>query len=176
MPLVAHHPPHLQARAAGQFGQGAGVVGRTAAAGQADVDVDQDLAQPGPLGGVHGGRRVHRHRHPGPGRHQGTQTGCVEHLVGQEEILAQAGRHHPLYLPDGGAGEPGVAAAALVAGQLGAFVGLDMGSQALAGPHFGHAGQVGLQDGGVHQGCGGLQLGHVARDGRDGHGASMSGA
>ncbi len=113
---------------------------------------------------------------PGPGRHQGTQTGCVEHLVGQEEILAQAGRHHPLYLPDGGAGEPGVAAAALVAGQLGAFVGLDMGSQALAGPRFGHAGQVGLQDGGVHQGCGGLQLGHVAGDGRDGHDASMSGA
>ncbi len=133
MPLVGHHPPHLQAGAAGQLGQGTGVVGRTAAARQADVDVDQDLAQPGPLGGVHGGRRVHRHRHPGPGRHQGAQAGRVEHLVGQEEVLTQAGRHHPLHLPDGGAGEPGVAAAALVAGQLGALVGLDVGPQPLAG-------------------------------------------
>ena len=72
-------------------------------------------------------------------------------------------------------GESGVAAAALIAGQLGALVGLDVGSQPLAGPRFGHAGQVGRQDGGVHQGRGGLQLGQVAGDRRVGHSASMPG-
>jgi len=43
-----------------------------------------------------------------------------------------------------------VAAAVLEASQLGALVRLDVRSQPLAGPGFGHAGQVGLQDGAVH--------------------------
>jgi hypothetical protein len=73
--------------------------------------------------------------------------------------LAQAGRHHSLRLADGGAGEPGMAATALVAGQFGALVRLDMRSQALAWPRLRHTGQIGGQDGGVYQRRRGLQVG-----------------
>ena len=42
--LVAHHAAHLEALGPGQVGQAAGVGGVAAAAGEADVHVDQHLA------------------------------------------------------------------------------------------------------------------------------------
>ena len=62
-------------------------------------------AHAGRDGGLDGLRRVDGHRDPRPAAHQGAEPGGVDHLVGQQQVVAQAGRGHPLHLPDGGAGE-----------------------------------------------------------------------
>ena len=50
--LVAHRAAHVQAAAAGEVGEVAGLVGRAAAARQADVDVDQHVGDAGGGGGL----------------------------------------------------------------------------------------------------------------------------
>ena len=132
--LVAHHPPHLETPAPGPVGQRCGLVGRAAAAGEPDVDVDEHLAHPAVGRGVDGLGRVDGHGDPGSGLDQGAEAAGVEHLVGQQQVVAQAGRGHALHLAEGGAAEARVAGVGQVAGQRGRLERLDVGSQPCAGP------------------------------------------
>ena len=50
--LVAHDAAHLEALRPREVGEASGVFGVAAAPGQADVDVDQHLADPASRGGV----------------------------------------------------------------------------------------------------------------------------
>ena len=96
--LVAHDAAHGQARGARPLGQPAGVLGPAPAAGEADVDVDQHLADAGTCRGDDGLLGVDRDRHAGAGAGQRAEPGRVDHLVGQEEVLAESGPRHALHL------------------------------------------------------------------------------
>ena len=54
MALVAHHAADLEATGPGGVGESTGVLGRAAAAGEADVHVDQHLAHAAGGGGGDG--------------------------------------------------------------------------------------------------------------------------
>ena len=58
--------------------------------------------------------------------HQYAEAGRVDHLIGQEEVVTQAGSGHSLHLTDGGAGKRAVTQCRLAGGQLRALVGLDV--------------------------------------------------
>ncbi len=102
--LVAHHAAHLEPRGPGQVGDPAGVLGRAAAAREADVDVDEHLAHPAGRGRRDGLGRVDRDGDPGPVG-QRAEPARVEHLVGQQQVVAEPGRGHALDLADRRAGE-----------------------------------------------------------------------
>ena len=55
------------------------------------------------------------------------QPAWIDDLVGDEEVVAEAGRGHADRLPWGGAREPAVAGRQLPGGERGALVGLDVG-------------------------------------------------
>src|SRR6185503_5766624 len=64
--LVAHDTADLESLRPGQVGDPAGVLGCAAAAGEADVDVDEHLAQAAGGGRLDGLGRVDRDGDPGP--------------------------------------------------------------------------------------------------------------
>ena len=95
VPLVAHHPADGEPRGAGGVGQPAGVLRRAAAAGQPDVDVDQHLAHPAVDGGPQHRVGVDGDGHPRAGVDDVAEAAHREHLVGQQQVLAQTGRGQP---------------------------------------------------------------------------------
>ena len=75
--------------------------------GQTDVHVDDDLARlPRPQRPPPSGVRIDGHGHPGSCADEAAEPVGVDHLVGQEEIVAETGASHALHLGDGRAGEP----------------------------------------------------------------------
>ena len=97
MALVPHHAAYLDAGGAGTVRQARRVVGVTATAGQPDVDVDQDRADTAGDRGVERGVGVDGDGDP-RGVGERAEPGEVERLVGEEEVVAEARRHHPLDL------------------------------------------------------------------------------
>ncbi len=148
--FVAHHAAHLEATRPGDVGQAPGVGGVASTAGQAHVHVDDDLDDASGGGGGDRLGRVDRQRDAGAGPRQPAQSAGVDHLVGQEEILAQPGPRHPLHLGDGGAGESPVAVDDLAAGQRRALVGLHVRAQTPTGQGGCHGRQVLLEQPGIH--------------------------
>ena len=123
MALVPHHPPHLQPRRPGAVGQPAGVGRVAATAWETDVDVDHHLSHATGGGGVDGGVRVDGQRHARLARvRECSQTGRVDDLVGEKDVVAEPGPGQPLGFADGGAREPGVAHPVLPPGQGRALV------------------------------------------------------
>ena len=124
-----------------------GVLGATATSGKTNVHVHQHVAQPGTSGGIHGLGGVDGdgdHRRVLGGSHQ-RQAGGVQHLVGQQQVVTEAGSDHSQHLSRGRAGERAMPVRPLCRGQRGAFVGLHMRPQGAARMGGGHGGQVGLQ-------------------------------
>ena len=144
-------PADLEASPACQLGQPAGVGGSAPATGQADVDIDHDLADPGRGGGVDRALAVDGDDHPhlvGGGGDRGghrLEASRVEHLVGQQQVAAQPGGSHPQHLRGRGAGEALVAVAPLRGRDGRALVGLHVRTQPRAGEHLGHGGEVLLE-------------------------------
>ena len=143
--LVAHHAAHGQAGRARSLGQPAGVRGTAAAAGESDVDVDEHLTDAGSRRGGDRLLRVDGHGHAGAGPGERAEPGGVGHLVGQEEVLAEAGVGHALHLGNGGAGEPCVPVRGLASRQRRALVRLHVGTQPVPGQGLRHGAQVGLE-------------------------------
>ena len=158
MTLVPHHPPDLEAPGPGPVGQPAGVARIAPAPGQTDVDVDDDGGDASRHRRVDGGFRIDRHCHPGAGSGHFSEAPGVDHFIGQEEVVTEAGGGHPFHLGDGGAGEAAVAVGRLPVGQCRALVGLHVGTQARTGETGGHQRQVVLQRGGVHHQSRGCQV------------------
>src|SRR4029453_906444 len=117
--------------------------GVAAAPRQAHVHVDQHLAHPAVGRGVHGHVGVDGPGHLGGARRDhGTQPPAVEHLVGQEQVVAEPGGGHALDLPDGGAAEGAVPRVGQPPGQGGRLERLDVGPEPGAGGGGGHGGDV----------------------------------
>ena len=148
--LVAHHPAHGEAVASRQIGEAAGVAGLAAAARQADVDVDDDLAHGAAGGGRRGDGGVGVDRDGDARLHAGQALG-LQGLVGEQEVVPEAGRRHADHLPHRRAAEGAMADGRLAAGQLGALVRLDVRAQARPRQGRGHGAQVVLEGGGVDQ-------------------------
>ena len=145
--LVAHHAAHLEPLGAGEVGETAGVGRITAAARQADVDVDE--AAPDPGVGRGGDRRL---AVDGDGdadivaeRGQGGEAERVDDLVGDEEVGPETGRGQADRLAGRGARERVVAGSALAGREGRALVGLDVGPQRGARVGRGHRRQVGVE-------------------------------
>ena len=84
---------------------------------------------------------------------QGAEPGGIDHLVGEEEILAEAGPRHALHLGDGGAGEPRVAVGGLARRQCRALVRLHVGPQPVPRQGLRHGAEVGLESRCVDHEC-----------------------
>ena len=119
-----------------------------------------------------GGRRldgrvaVDGDRHPRAGAHDRAEPAGVEHLVGQQQVLAEAGRRHPLDLADRRAGEAGVPALGHEPGERGGLERLDVRPQPAARQRLGHRVEVRLEQRALHEQGRRLQLGDL-------HGAAV---
>ena len=140
--LVAHHAPHLEPAPAGEVGEAARVLGRAAAARQAHVHVDQDLAHAPRRGGLDRLGRVDGHR---DARVEPAEPARVERLVGEQQVLAQARGRHALHLAHRRAAEGAVAELGLAARERRALRGLHVRTQARARARAGHRGEVVLE-------------------------------
>ena len=148
MALVAHHAAHAEPGLARPIGQSTRVLGRTPAAGEAHVDVDEHLGDPGPRRGVdrrlgvdgHGDastragqmRRAdwrRRPRWPTAGRRPGRRPAMPSISL----MVAQVNRCCP--------------SVGLVPGQRGALVRLDVRPQPVARQGLRHGAQVVLEGG-----------------------------
>ena len=96
--LVAHDAAHVESRGAGVVGERAGLVGRDAAAGEADVDVDDALVHAAGRRRGDRRRRVDGDRDPRARRGDRAEPARVDHLVGQQQVVAEAGGGHALDL------------------------------------------------------------------------------
>ena len=163
--LVAHHAPHGQPGRAGVIGQAARLLGRAPAPPEADVHVDQHVAQPGRgrggdgLGRVDGDRDAHAVPLHGVG--QRAQASHVEHLVGHEQVVAHTGRGQAGRLPRGGAREGAVPVAHLLGRQRRALVRLHVRPQTGARARGRHGREVGLERVGVEDQGGRGQVGEA---------------
>ena len=149
----------------------AGVGRAAAAAGEPDVHVDEHLAQSRRRSRVDGLRRVDGDRDAGPVLRCGerSQPVAVEHLVGQQQIVAQTGRRHAEHLAWRGARERVVTVGVLCGGERRALVRLHVRAQRGTGLRRGHRREVVLQHVGVdHQRRGGQleQVHSMAPSGR----------
>ena len=86
------------------------------------------------------------------------EPGSVEHLVRQQQVVAQPGGHHAQHLSGGGARERVVTVGVLRRGQGGALVGLHMRPQSVARPDLRHGGEVVLEGARVDDERGGWQV------------------
>ena len=163
--LVAHDAAHREAHGAGVVGETTGVGGVAAAAGEADVDVDDALAQASQC--RRGDRLVavdgDRDAGPVAERAQGFEAAGIDDLVGDEQVVAQPGRRHADGFSRRGARERRVAGIALAGGDGGALVRLDVRAQRGTGVGRSHRGQVGVErvDVDDHRRC--RQVVHVHR-------------
>jgi hypothetical protein len=154
MALVPHHAAHDQPAPTGLVGESPGLVGRTPAARQTDVDVDEHVPQPGP-----GGRLDRLGRIDGDGDHrvvalcggECVETVRVDHLVREEQVGSESGGRHPEHLAHGGAREGVVTVRHLAAGERGALVRLHVRSQCGRRSAGGHRREVRLEHVGVDQ-------------------------
>lgn len=160
--LVAHDPSHLETPAPGECGDATRVDRGAAATGEAHVDIDENLAHTPGCGGVDGLGRVDGDGHPGgAGLDDASQTGAVEHLVGEQQVLAQIGGRHALDLVDGGAAEPAVPGRRELAGERGGLERLDVRAQAGAREGVGHRGHVVVERRAVDQQRRGRDVGEL---------------
>ena len=145
--LVAHDTSHAEFLGPGQVRQTAGVLGRASAAGEADVDVDDDVTHTARGSRLDGGLRVDGECDAGLRVHRDerAETPCVDHLVGQQEVSTEPGGRHALALPNGGAGESVMTALGLSASELGGLVRLHVRPQPRPGKRLRHRGQVVLE-------------------------------
>jgi len=156
--LVAHHSAHRQPAGARQLGDAPGLGGWAAAPGQADVHVHHHLAHAAVGRCCHGFRRVHGDRHPVSLLHQGAEPVGGEHLVGQQQVGAEACLCHAFDLPDGRAGKAVVPGSMLHPGQLGALVRLDVRAQTGSWQRRSHDVYIGLKYLALDEQGWGLQL------------------
>ena len=131
--LVAHHAAHREPAGAGQVGEAPGVLGVAPAPGHAHVDVDEHLADAAV------GRGRHRRRSEStatvtraPGLDDGAEAAGVEHLVGQQEVVAETGGGHALDLAGGGAAERAVPGRGEAGGERRRLERLDVGTEPAA--------------------------------------------
>ena len=145
--LVAHDPADLDAVRAGQVGEPAGVGGVAAAAGEADVDVDQHLADPGGRGrrdglvGVDG---------DGDAGRAGLDDAGVRRRRSSDSLASSRSSPRPAaampdHLPDGGAAERRVAGVGQPAGQRGRLERLHVRAQRRPRPARRHRGHVAVE-------------------------------
>jgi hypothetical protein len=111
------------------------------------------------VGDLEGLLRIDGQRHPGI---EGTKAARIEHLVRQQQVVAETGPGQALHLADGGAAEAAVAERRLAHCQCRALVRLHVGAQPRAGERRAHAAQVALEHVGVGDegGCGEVGSAH----------------
>jgi hypothetical protein len=151
MTLVTHDAAHLAVGAARRLGKAAGVFRRAAAARQPDVHVDQHVGDARSHRGIDRGFAVDRDRHAGADLRvrNGPETIRIEHLVRQQQVVAEPGRRHAEHLSRRGARERAVPEPRLCGRDRRALVGLDMWPQPRAGERGGHRDEVLLERLGV---------------------------
>ena len=138
MAFVAHDATHLEPTLAGTVRDRARLAGFAATAGEPDVDVDEHFVDPGRRRGVHRLRRVDRDRHSSRAARHRLQPGCVDGLVREQQVLAEAGLGHADDLVRGRAGEAHVADRRLAPSERSGLVGLHVRPQTGAGKCRGH--------------------------------------
>src|SRR5207245_3824403 len=89
--FVAHDATDVKALAAGEFGETAGVGGVASAAGEPDVDIDQDFSDASGRCGLDGGGGVDGKSDAGAGGGHFSEPGGVADLLGQKEVVPEAG-------------------------------------------------------------------------------------
>jgi hypothetical protein len=134
--------------------------------GEANVHVDDHLGHFPRRSRLDRRFGVHRYGDARLSSDQAPETGGVEHLVGEQQVIGQTRRHHALDLPDGGAREVPVPGSGLHGSQTGALVGFDVWTQAVARQGCGHGCDVVLEVGALDEQGGRLQPGK-------GHGGSL---
>ena len=107
-----------------------------------DIDVDQYLLHAAGLRGSDSLGRIHRDRDACV---QTAETGRVQYLVREQQVIAEAGGRHSLDFTNRGAREVGVSCFQLPVRKCRAFVRFHVWSGLYAGPGRGHLGKVGLE-------------------------------
>ena len=142
VPLVAHHAAHRRGRRRARGPRALRVRGVAAAPRHADVHVDEALAEAGRGRGRDRGVGVDRDRDAGIELGHGAQAVGVDDLVGQQQVLAEAGRAMPITSRGVAQVKPVVTDVVLSSRQRRALVGLDVRAAAGARERRSHRVEV----------------------------------